>query len=77
MDKDEKRGTRKRAVRVLQLYGHSRKEARGIVYGQGRNTVHETRGQALTRAVGENAARRRWKRRQQVASSIAVAEACA
>lgn len=69
-------GTRKQAVAILQMvHGLSRREARDIVYGQGRREVHETRRGALARKVGVNAAARRWRRRQAVASSVAVSEA--
>ena len=77
MKREDRIKTRKNAVRVLQKLGTSRREARGIVYGEGRATRHPTRRATLAARVGENAAAKRARRFRiaSVAASVAVAEA--
>lgn len=78
MKREERIKTRRNAARVLQrLGGVSRREARAVVYGEGRATRHPTRRAALAARVGENAAAKRARRFRiaSVAASVAVAEA--
>lgn len=75
MNGEKRRAARKAVQRALQAQGLVRSEARKVAFEQG--SSEPTRRAVLAQRVGENAARKRWRKRraQAIAASVATAEA--
>jgi hypothetical protein len=74
------RDERKQIQRSLVAAGFSRATARRAVWGNDRNEMladgrERSRGATQNAAIAHNASKRRWRRRQAVAASLATAEA--